>query len=59
MTNSIFWEWSGPALSILGALLLVPHTKASLYGWLAFLVVNIVLLVFFVISGMYGLMANK
>ena len=59
MTNSILWEWSGSTLSILGALLLATHTKASRYGWLAFLAANIVLLAYFANSGLYGLVVQQ
>ncbi len=39
-------EWSGALIGLLGAFLLATHSRVSRYGWVAFLIGNIVMLVF-------------
>ena len=52
-------EWAGSFFSIVGALLLATHTKASRYGWLAFLAANIMLIALFVEKGLFGLVLQQ
>lgn len=40
------WEWTGCALGLLGAFLLATDTSVSRYGWVAFLVANVAVIVF-------------
>ena len=55
MGHSQMLEWSGSALSSLGAFLLATHTRGSRYRWVAFMAANIVLIGFFIGTHMYGL----
>jgi nicotinamide riboside transporter PnuC len=52
-------EYVGTFFSIMGALLLATHTKASRYGWLAFLAANIILIALFVEKRLYGLVLQQ
>jgi hypothetical protein len=44
MINLFVLEWIGSLAGILGAFLLATNTKASKYGWIAFLAANLALI---------------
>lgn len=54
-----FLEWSGALVGILGALLLALNSDISHYGWLAFLIANLVMIVFAWRIDRYGLLVQQ
>lgn len=52
-------EYTGTFFSIMGSLLLATHTKASRFGWLAFLAANIILIALFLEKEMHGLVLQQ
>ena len=52
-------EWSGAICGFLGAFLLATHTRLSRYGWLAFLVANLAMIVFAISIQKNGLLVQQ
>lgn len=52
-------EWGGAATGLLGAFLLATHTRVSPYGWIAFLVANVLLAAFALGIERYGLLTQQ
>jgi hypothetical protein len=53
------FEWSGCILGVLGAFLVATHTRASRYGWLAFLAANLAMIAFAVNARHIGLLVQQ
>lgn len=52
-------EWAGSLLGLLGAFLLATHSRASRYGWVAFLAANVAMIAFAFGIGRYGLLVQQ
>jgi len=52
-------EWSASALGLLGAFLLATNSHVSRYGWPAFLVANVAMMIFALQVGAYGLLLQQ
>ena len=52
-------EWTGSLCGLLGAFLLATNTRLSKYGWLAFLVANLALILFSLGIDRYGLLLQQ
>lgn len=52
-------EWSASTLGLLGAFLLATNSHASRYGWPAFLVANVAMMVFAFQVGAHGLLLQQ
>lgn len=52
-------EWTGSLLGLLGSFLLATHTQVSRYGWVAFLIANIAMVLFAYAIGRYGLLVQQ
>lgn len=52
-------EWSGSLLGLLGAFLLATNTKASKYGWFAFLAANVAMIAFAILIDARGLLLQQ
>ena len=59
MTGLSFFEWAGSVMGLLGAFVLATNSRFSCYGWLAFLVANVCMLVFAVNIHAYGLLLQQ
>jgi hypothetical protein len=53
------FEWAGSLCGLLGAFLLATHTSASRYGWWAFFVANLAMVVFAIGIERYGLLVQQ
>lgn len=51
----LFIEWMGTILAVAGALLVSSNIKASPWGWWLFMMSSLLLTIFSVIAGHYGL----
>ena len=54
-----YFEWAGASLGLVGAFLLATNTSASKYGWIAFLVANLAMIVFSIQINAWGLFAQQ
>lgn len=54
-----FLEWAGSLSGLVGAFLLATHSRASRYGWLAFLTANIAMVGFAFGIQRYGLLLQQ
>jgi hypothetical protein len=54
-----FFEWSGSLFGLLGALLLASNSRASKYGWVAFLAANCAMIAFAVAIDARGLLLQQ
>lgn len=52
-------EWAGSLLGLLGAFLLATHSRASRYGWVAFLAANVAMIAFAFGIDRYGLLVQQ
>ena len=52
-------EWIGALLGVIGALLLALNMRFSQWGWVAFLVSNIFLITYTVLTGQWGLLTMQ
>lgn len=52
-------EWAGSLLGLLGAFLLATHSRASRYGWIAFLAANVAMIAFAFGIDRYGLLIQQ
>lgn len=52
---TLFFEWSGSLLGLLGAFLLATNSRFSRYGWVAFLFANVAMFIFALMIGARGL----
>ncbi|MDR2990710.1 MAG: hypothetical protein LBU72_02025 [Burkholderiaceae bacterium] len=52
-------EWTGSLMGLLGAFLLVTHSRASRYGWFAFLAGNVAMIVFALQIQAWGLLLQQ
>lgn len=52
-------EWGGSLVGLLGAFLLATKSRLSRYGWVAFLVANIVMIVFAYAISRHGLLIQQ
>lgn len=57
--ETVYLEWSGAALAMIGAVLVAGHSKASLYGWLLWIVSNILWILFSLQMATFGLLAQQ
>jgi uncharacterized membrane protein YhhN len=53
------FEWLGSALGIIGAFLVAINGKYASYGWVSFLLANIVMIGFAIESGLYGILCQQ
>lgn len=56
---TIILEWTGCVFGLLGAFLLATNSKASRYGWWAFLAANIAMIGFAMNMQSYGLVVQQ
>ena len=54
-----YFEWSGAVLGLIGAVLLASNTSLSKYGWIAFLMANVVMILFSIKINAWGLCAQQ
>lgn len=59
MTPLKFYEWSGCALGLLGALLLASNTRHSRWGWIAFLASNGAWIAYSLLVDAHGLLLQQ
>jgi len=52
-------EWSGSVISLIGAFLLAINIKCSRYGWLAFLIANILMIAWGLTIHAHGLVMQQ
>lgn len=52
-------QWAGSILGLVGAFLLATHTRASRYGWVAFLLANIAMIAFAFGLNLHGLLVQQ
>ncbi|MFM2083186.1 MAG: hypothetical protein RLY95_4 [Pseudomonadota bacterium] len=52
-------EWLGTGFGLFGALLLATNSRISQYGWLAYLLANIFMIVFAASIGAHGLLVQQ
>lgn len=58
MSDTSF-EWVGSILGIAGAFLVAINGKYASYGWLCFLMANMVMIGFAMESGLYGILTQQ
>lgn len=56
MTADLVLEWAGSVLALIGAFVLALNVPISRYGWVAFLLSNVVLIAFAYVIGRNGLL---
>ena len=54
-----YFEWAGAFLGLVGAGLLASNTSLSKYGWIAFLIANIAMIIFSIKINAWGLCAQQ
>lgn len=59
MEIRLLCEWSGSLLGLLGAFLLATNTKASKFGWFAFLAANVAMIAFAMLIDARGLLLQQ
>lgn len=59
MDYATFFEWFGCFAGLLGAFLLATNTAISRYGWVAFAVANVAMIVMAVLNGLHGLLLQQ
>jgi uncharacterized membrane protein YhhN len=52
-------EWSGALVGLIGASLLATHGRVAKYGWLCFLVANVIFIGWALRIDAYGLLAQQ
>ena len=57
--SDINFEWLGSILGIAGAFLVALNGKYASYGWICFLLANMVMIGFAVESGLYGILCQQ
>jgi uncharacterized membrane protein YhhN len=57
--SDINFEWLGSILGITGAFLVAINGKYASYGWICFLLANMVMIGFAVESGLYGILCQQ
>lgn len=57
--SDISFEWVGSILGIAGAFLVAINGKYASYGWLCFLMANMVMIGFAMESGLYGILTQQ
>ena len=53
------FEWSGAGLGLLGAFLLATNSRASRYGWIAFLPANVAMIAYALSIDAHGLLIQQ
>ncbi|MBU3640971.1 hypothetical protein [Polynucleobacter sp. Fuers-14] len=57
--SDISFEWIGSILGIGGAFLVAINGRYASYGWICFLMANMVMIGFAVESGLYGILTQQ
>lgn len=59
MAWATMFEWAGCAAGLLGAFLLATNTRISRYGWVAFAVANVAMIVMATLNDLHGLLLQQ